>query len=299
MDFKRDLKQKIHNINENLEAYLKEVYPPILNESMCYSLMAGGKRLRPLLLLGAYEAETGSASDITLPFACALEMIHTYSLIHDDLPAMDDDDFRRGKPTNHKVYGEALAILAGDSLLNKAYEIMTGYCAENIEARFIQAMKIIADAAGAAGMVGGQAADTHPEKCGLLSNEESAERLLEYIHEHKTGALLTASVVAGAVLGKASPQRLKQYAEVGKKLGLSFQIKDDILNVTGNSAILGKPVKSDDKNKKLTYVSFYGLKKAEKDFETFSQEAMTILQELCPQGGFLTELVKTMAERVK
>lgn len=293
MDYKRELKNRIHKINKGLESYLKPEYPETLYESMLYSLMAGGKRLRPLLLLGACEAEGGNWED-AMPFACALEMIHTYSLIHDDLPAMDNDDFRRGKPTNHKIYGDAMAILAGDGLLNKAYEIMSAECGKNINEKKIRAMSILAEAAGTRGMVGGQAADLLQEK-----NEKGSLEVLEYIHAHKTAALLSASVEAGAVLGGADESKQKQYRLAGSKLGMAFQMKDDILNVIGTPEILGKPVNSDEKKRKLTYVSYHGLDKAEYDFADLSNEISAYFDRLCTSNCFLTELVKTMADRVK
>lgn len=233
--------------------------PQPLRDSMHYSLMAGGKRLRPVLVLAAAEAVSGqtegAVTNAAMPVACAIEMIHTYSLIHDDLPAMDNDDFRRGKPTNHKVFGEAMAILAGDALLTHAfYSIVRSARAYGASADAV--LSIVEDLsvyAGARGMVGGQAADMLGEQ-GLTARQE-----LDYIHEHKTGDLIVFSLKAGARIAGATEEQLHALETYGYNIGLAFQIQDDILDLTGDEAKLGKPLKSDEKQMKVTYPYFIGL----------------------------------------
>lgn len=228
--------------------------PDVLRESMEYSLMAGGKRLRPILVLAAAEA-LGGSTEAAMPVACAIEAIHTYSLIHDDLPAMDNDDFRRGKPTNHKVFGEAMAVLAGDGLLTHAfYSIAQATRKHGVPAE--TALEIVEDLsrlAGAAGMVGGQAADMLGEQ-GITDREQ-----LDFIHTHKTGDLIVFSLKAGAKIAGAAPGQLSALETYGYNIGLAFQIQDDILDLTGSVAKLGKPLKSDEKQHKVTYPYFIGL----------------------------------------
>ncbi len=265
------LKTKKKIIDKELEKYLKITYPEILFESMAYSVFAGGKRIRPLLMLAACEAVGGNI-EAALPFACALEFIHTYSLIHDDLPAMDDDDLRRGMPTNHIKFGEATAILAGDGLLNLAYEIMSEHCLKNFSPNNIRAMQIIAQAAGSRGMVAGQAVD-------ITSESKSDSARLMYIIENKTAKLIQAATVAGAVLGNAHEEHISQLSKAGLNLGISFQIRDDILDITSTESELGKPINSDIKNDKLTYVSVHGEEKAKQDFRSFITEAIDIFKQ--------------------
>ena len=233
--------------------------PDLLRQSMDYSLMAGGKRIRPILVLAAAEA-LGSSLQAAMPAACAVEMIHTYSLIHDDLPAMDNDDYRRGKLTNHKVYGEAMAILAGDALLTHAfYQIAqaaahAGCTAEQI----VSIIRELAEYSGAKGMVGGQAADMLGEQ-GITDLQQ-----LEYIHSRKTSDLIAFSLRAGGIMGKASKKQLDALTTFGSNIGLAFQIQDDILDVAGNEEKLGKPIRSDEKSKKVTYPYFIGLDESRK-----------------------------------
>ncbi|QHW34932.1 polyprenyl synthetase family protein [Paenibacillus rhizovicinus] len=243
---------------------------------MMYSLEAGGKRLRPILVLSAAEAigRNENARAIAMPIACAIEMIHTYSLIHDDLPAMDNDDYRRGKLTNHKVFGEAMAILAGDGLLTHAFYAVTR--ASALGASPETALAIVADLAklaGAPGMVGGQAADMLGEQ-GVTSLEE-----LEYIHLHKTSDLVVFSVVAGARIGGATPQQLDALRIFARKLGLAFQIQDDILDLVGDAAKLGKPVQSDVEEQKVTYPFLIGMEASEALVERLTQEAKQALED--------------------
>lgn len=247
--------------------------PGVLIESMRYSLMAGGKRLRPILTLAAAEA-LGGSKEAALPVACAIEMIHTYSLIHDDLPAMDNDDYRRGKLTNHKVYGEAMAILAGDALLTQAF-----YSAAQARAHGVPADQVLAIIeelslyAGARGMVGGQAADMLGEQ-GLTKLEE-----LEYIHIHKTSDMIVFSLRAGGRVAGASDEQLDALARFGRGIGLAFQIQDDILDVIGDEKKLGKPVGSDEKQQKVTYPYFIGMEASEAKVKELTRLAKQSLLE--------------------
>ncbi|WP_028548772.1 polyprenyl synthetase family protein [Paenibacillus sp. UNC451MF] len=250
------LEQKSALIESELAESLPEIWniPDSLRESMMYSLMAGGKRLRPILVLAAVEALRGSTEE-AIPVALAVEMIHTYSLIHDDLPAMDNDDYRRGKLTNHKVYGEAMAILAGDGLLTHAfYSIVQAYRAYDVPAeKIVEIVEDLSRLAGAPGMVGGQAADMLGEQ-GITGLEQ-----LEYIHLHKTSDLIVFSLKAGGHLGGATPKQLQALEKFGQHVGLAFQIQDDILDLIGDEEKLGKPVKSDEKQQKVTYPYFVGI----------------------------------------
>jgi geranylgeranyl diphosphate synthase, type II len=258
-------------INNSLEVLISKPHKTNIYDAMGYSLLAGGKRLRPLILLSFCEDSSLPISDC-LPFACAVEMIHTYSLIHDDLPAMDNDDFRRGKPTNHKVYGEAMAILAGDGLLNLAFETMIDASIDN--SNKLKAMKEIAFASGINGMIGGQVMD-------ILSEDKIIDHdTLIYIHKNKTGAILKSCFVSGAILSNESKERIKLYELAGSFLGLAFQIKDDLLEATSTPELLGKSTYSDINNKKSTYVSLFGLKKANDDYINYSNKAINLLEEL-------------------
>lgn len=256
MDLKKYLKEKKEIIDKALEGYLpmEEEGFGIITKAMRYSLFAGGKRVRPILCIAGAEA-VGATSDQVLPVACALELIHTYSLIHDDLPAMDNDDYRRGVPTSHKVFGEAIAILAGDALLTEAFKLMSypevrkGTSSE----RFLEVINIVSYAAGYHGMVRGQVADL------LSENKEVRTDTIEYIHMHKTGALITASVLSGAILGGGSKSEIASLKGYGQRVGLAFQIADDLLDVEGQSHIMGKGTGSDVKSKKATYVAAIGL----------------------------------------
>ncbi|MFC5651552.1 polyprenyl synthetase family protein [Paenibacillus solisilvae] len=253
---------------------IKWQIPEQLREAMMYSLQAGGKRLRPILVLAAAEAvkNSRSARDSAMPVACAIEMIHTYSLIHDDLPAMDNDDYRRGKLTNHKVYGEAMAILAGDGLLTHAFYAVTQTVKQGVPPQV--ALDIVSDLAklaGASGMVGGQAADILGEQ-GVTSLEQ-----LEYIHLHKTSDLIMFSVTAGARVGEASNDQLLALQEFAIKLGLAFQIQDDILDLIGDEVKLGKPVQSDVQQQKVTYPFLIGLKESQALVERLTAEAKQAL----------------------
>ncbi|NLK20930.1 MAG: polyprenyl synthetase family protein [Epulopiscium sp.] len=293
MNYKGELQQKIILINNYLDKLIsanKNTPAKIIYESMNYSIFAGGKRLRPVLMLSAFEA-VGGKGQIVYPFACALEMIHTYSLIHDDLPDMDNDDFRRGKLTNHKVYGEGLAILAGDALLNLAFETMIKATRENFSKEALDAMDVIASAAGARGMIGGQVVDL------ISENQEINMDNLNYIHKNKTTAIIQAALKAGGILGKGSKKEIKYLEEFGYCIGMAFQIQDDILDICGNEEELGKPIKSDEKNKKATYVSIKGLDESKKHVEALSQEGLVKLEDFKEKGQFLSWLSQHLMSR--
>jgi len=295
MDLKQYLRAKAGEVDKALSALLPErwVYPEIIHEAMRYSLFAGGKRLRPILCLASAEA-LGKDSNHLLPVACSLEMIHTYSLIHDDLPAMDDDDYRRGKLTNHKVFGEGIAILAGDALLTRAFELLAevGCQAESsMKPVALQVICEVARAAGSLGMIGGQVVD-------LVSEGRPIEcETLTYIHTHKTGALFTASVRAGALMAGASEQELEALTVYAENFGLAFQITDDLLDITGDETKLGKPVGSDERNKKATYPSLYGLEKSRELAREAVAKAVSALGSLPGSIWPLEQLARYLLER--
>lgn len=294
MDIRSYLKEKRELVDSFLTSYFAyPVMPASLSESMAYSIFAGGKRLRPVLALASYEACGGKAEDI-VPHASALEFIHTYSLIHDDLPAMDDDDLRRGKPTSHKVFGEGMAILAGDALLTEAFYLLSSNALNSPGIRERDLLKVIREvamAAGAYGMVGGQAEDI------LSEGREMDGENLSFIHAHKTGALITASVRMGAILGKARKRELSALTMYGENIGLAFQIVDDILDVKGDSARLGKPTGSDEKRKKLTYPGLYGIDLSAKKAEGFVQDAVDALSVFSGSAGPLREIARYILRR--
>lgn len=248
--------------------------PSSLRESMLYSLMAGGKRLRPLFVMAACES-VGGLIEAAMPVACAIEMIHTYSLIHDDLPAMDNDDYRRGKLTNHKVYGEAMAILAGDGLLTQAFYSITQTATRyHVPAETVLAITAeLAEYAGMRGMVGGQAADMLGEQ-GITSLEQ-----LEYIHLHKTSDLVIFALRAGARIGGANPKQLEALTQYGRNIGLAFQIQDDILDIIGEEEVIGKPKGSDVKSGKVTYPYFIGLEASQQEVQRLTEEAKHVIME--------------------
>ncbi len=278
--------------DEKLIEYLNIVNLTELREAMEYSVKIGGKRVRPALLLGAYNAVTGSENfESVWAFVTALEFIHTYSLIHDDLPAMDDDDFRRGKPTNHKVFGEATAILSGDALLNTAFEGMTKYCLENFEVKNLKAMKIIAEAAGANGMIKGQVLDMKFE-----NNPNVDIETLKLIHNHKTGDLIRASILAGVVLG-GKEELYEDFEKLSVYLGIAFQIQDDILDCIGTFDKLGKPINSDIKNNKTTYVSIYGLDGAKEVYNKYKLEILALTEKLDIKNTDLEKIIFEILDR--
>lgn len=301
MDFKRELKERTENIEKILAVFAPEEqgFQKTIFQAMNYSLMAGGKRLRPLLIQETYRLFGGSHEAVIHPFMAAIEMIHTYSLIHDDLPALDNDEYRRGRKTSHVVFGEAMAILAGDALLNYAYEIAAGAfdLAENdVEFRRVaRALQVLTAKPGIYGMIGGQVVDVESEK----KNETVERERLDFIYRLKTGALLEASLMVGAILAGADDAQVKKMEDAGTKLGLAFQIQDDILDVTSTVEVLGKPIGSDEKNQKATYVSFEGIDKAKQDVALFSEEAVAILEECSGEHAFLRELFLYLIHREK
>ena len=258
-------------------------------EAMIYSLKVGGKRIRPTLMLLTYIMYKEDYTKI-LPFAAAMEMIHTYSLIHDDLPCMDNDDLRRGKPTNHKIYGEAIAILAGDGLLNEAIIIMLDQCLDG-SLNKIKASNLIAKASGPQGMIAGQI-------CDILSEGKSiSEEELLYMHRNKTGQLIKAAIISGAILGNASEEDLISLNEYGEKLGLAFQIKDDILDVIGDVDILGKNIKADESNNKTTFITMYGLKRCQEKCDILTAQCFEILKTLNRNTEYLEEVTEFLLKR--
>lgn len=291
MDFKKELDRKINVVNEQLHKYLAVRYPEIIFEAMGYSVFAGGKRLRPVLMLSACEAEGGSEEDI-LPFACALEMIHTYSLIHDDLPEMDNDDFRRGKPTCHKKFDQGIAVLAGDGLLTYAFEIMLRKACVDFDSKYVKAAENTARMSGSEGMLVGQVVDVVSE--GKAIDKDT----LSYIHKNKTGGLIKAALMNGAVIAGADESVVRKYELMGDKLGLAFQIMDDILDVTSTEETLGKPVFSDAKNHKVTYVTMYGLEKAEEEYLKLCKEVNALAGQLGGEGCFMQEYCESLVNRI-
>ncbi len=271
MEIQDIIKEKIEIINSGLFEYMKhqDLLQGSIFDAMSYSLFAGGKRLRPIIMLLVCDMLGGNEKE-ALPFACALEMIHTYSLIHDDLPAMDNDDLRRGKPTNHKVFGEALAILAGDSLLNMAFEI-TSSAETKAPKKTLRAIKELSRASGALGMIGGQVIDIESE------NKEISHDVLLKLHSLKTGAIIRAAGIIGAVLSGASEEEIKAVDGFCLNLGLAFQIQDDILDVSGNEETLGKPIGSDIENHKTTFVTLFGLEKAKEEVGLYTEKAVSSL----------------------
>lgn len=258
-------------------------------EAMIYSIKVGGKRVRPILMLLTYDMYKEDYRDI-LPFAAALEMIHTYSLIHDDLPCMDNDDLRRGKPTNHKIYGEAIAVLAGDGLLNEAMIIMLDQCLDG-SLNKIKASNLIAKASGAQGMIAGQICDILSE--GISISEEE----LLYMHRNKTGQLIKVAILCGAILGNADEADLSNLKEYGDKLGLAFQIKDDILDVIGDVTVLGKNIKSDEFNNKTTFITMYGLEKCKEKCNELTEECFKILKQIKANTKYLEEITEFLLKR--
>ncbi len=291
VDLKESMKNTALEINEVLKEYLPNSQPEILHESMSYSVNAGGKRLRPILTLWTAEL-FGGKKDQVMPIACALELIHTYSLIHDDLPCMDDDDLRRGKPTNHVVYGEAIALLAGDAFLTQAFEVMTKAMDKGADPiKLLQVIREVADAAGSLGMVGGQVVD-------LLSEGKDIDlETLKYIHANKTGALFRASIRSGAILSDASLDDLQRLTDFAEYLGLTFQITDDILDVIGDEEKLGKPIGSDEAHAKATYPALIGLEEAKKLARESCEKAKTLLAPYGEKAKCFSQLMDFILER--
>ena len=291
MNYSQTYQLYLELVEKELEKCLPvvESYPGLLHQAMHYSVMGGGKRIRPVLVLAAAETVGGHGLEIA-PAACALELIHTYSLIHDDLPAMDDDDFRRGRPSNHKVYGEAMAILAGDALLSQAFFLLANLNVSKPHSR-LRVISEIACASGSLGMVGGQVADTCPD------GEMTPDAALDYIHRHKTGALLRVCVRTGAILAGAAEGAVERLSEYGDNLGLLFQIVDDILDVEGDADKLGKPTGSDEKKGRLTYPLLYGLAESKQKAAQTAERAVASLSLFGAEADFLRQLIQQMTVR--
>ena len=271
-------------------------YPSTVISAMNYSVKAGGKRLRPIFMYETFKM-FGGEGEVIEPFMAAMEMIHNYSLVHDDLEAMDNDEFRRGRKTTHVIYGEGMAVLAGDGLLNMAYE--TALKAFDVKGanktRIIKALKLLAEKAGLYGMVGGQACDVDAEE---KKREMTLDELM-YIHEHKTGALIEASMVIGAVLAGASKEETDKISRVALLVGTAFQIEDDILDVIGDEKVIGKRVGSDSKNNKMTYVTLKGLEEAKQDAKEMSEKAVELFDSIGRENEFLRNLILSMVGRTK
>lgn len=296
MSLEQYLSEKKQMVDAALDAYLDQNphYPPTIYKAMKYSLDAGGKRIRPVLMFAAAEAVAGPSEPLTkavLPFACAMEMIHTFSLIHDDLPCMDDDDLRRGVPTNHKVFGEAVAVLAGDGLLAEAFRIMAS-CYPKMSGQ-MEVMADIATATGARGMVGGQVMDLESEGKQITANE------LIRLHKLKTGALLVTSVVSGGKLVGGTPVQLAALEKYGDAVGLAFQIADDLLDIEGTTEQLGKPAGSDIENKKSTFPSLLGKEESRLQAQQLMINAIASLEIFQPRHSILMELARYIVERKK
>ncbi|MCC6345796.1 MAG: polyprenyl synthetase family protein [Nitrospirales bacterium] len=294
MEINAYLKEKRDLVDAFLRSYFSSpVTQKSLQDAMVYSLSAGGKRIRPVLCLAACEACGGEAEEV-LPWAAALELIHTYSLIHDDLPAMDNDDLRRGKPTNHKVFGEGMAILAGDGLLTEAFALLSGSPVRSpriTDRAVLRAIHEIAQAAGLQGMVGGQAQD-------LLSEDaEPDAETLSYIHSHKTAALIAASVRVGGILASCGEEHLLGLTGYGSPIGLAFQVVDDILDVEGETEVLGKPRGSDEKKKKMTYPKLYGLERSREKARELVGRALSSLEVFDEKAEPLRAIARYLLER--
>lgn len=295
-DYERERERK----TEEIEAILRKYLPPreglqrIIMEAMEYSLMAGGKRLRPMLMRETYLL-FGGEGNLVEPFMAAMEMIHTYSLVHDDLPAMDNDEYRRGRKTTHVVYGEDMGILAGDALLNFAFETAASAFEQYPDKALLigKALRVLAGKAGIYGMIGGQVVDV--KETGHAVSRE----VLDFIYELKTGALIESSMMIGAILAGVSDEDVKKVERIASNVGFAFQVQDDILDVTSTSEVLGKPVHSDEKNEKSTYVTLAGLEEAGKLVETASMEAVRLLGELPGENGYLAWLIEKLIHREK
>ncbi|MCI8599051.1 MAG: polyprenyl synthetase family protein [Lachnospiraceae bacterium] len=294
MNFKEELSKRTEEIEGIIKNYLpaETDFQKTVMEAMNYSVLAGGKRLRPMMMQETYRM-FGGEGKVVEPFMAAIEMIHTYSLVHDDLPAMDNDEYRRGKKTTHAVYGEAMGILAGDALLNFAFETAVGAFDLEMDAKVGRALQILARKAGIYGMIGGQVVDVESEGQ-PISNEK-----LDFIYRLKTSALIESSMMIGAVLAGADGGEIQKMEQVARDVGLAFQIQDDILDVTSTLEVLGKPIHSDDKNQKTTYVTLKGLEQSKKDVAMISERALGTLISLEKNNLFLEELIRMLITREK
>ena len=295
-DFQVQIKQKVQRIEGILQEYLpkQKGYQSVIMEAMGYSLLAGGKRLRPLMMQETFRLYNGTAKSLR-PFMAAIEMIHTYSLVHDDLPAMDNDEYRRGRRTTHVVYGEDMGILTGDALLNYAFE--TAFKAFVIEPEdslaIGRALTVLGDKAGIYGMIGGQVIDVKE------TGRRVSREVLCTIYRLKTAALIEASMMIGAILGGASEEEVRKVEKIAGYVGVAFQIQDDILDVTSTREVLGKPTHSDEKNEKTTYVTLVGIEEAKQEVERLSREAVALLHQLPGENEFLEQLLTQLIHREK
>ena len=300
MSFNEKLEDKVNQVERIIGKYLPEEkgYQKMVIQAMNYSVLAGGKRLRPMLMQETYHMFQG-AGEVAEPFMAAIEMVHTYSLVHDDLPCMDNDEYRRGRKTTHVVYGEGMAVLAGDGLLNFAFETAVkafSFAEEKEEFdRIAKALSVFGQKAGIYGMIGGQTADIEAEDMGDGVTEEQ----LLFIHEHKTAALIQSAMMIGAILAGASKEEVGRIEKCAYNIGIAFQIQDDILDVTGSLTTLGKQTGSDEKNKKTTYVTLKGMEQAVEDVRALSAEAIEILSSFKERNEFLEGLVKRLITREK
>lgn len=298
VNFQDELKKRTEEINKVIQSYLpeEEGFAKTMAQAMNYSILAGGKRLRPMLILETLRL-FGGEEKLAYPFMAAMEMIHTHSLVHDDLPALDNDDYRRGRLTTHKVYGEAMGVLSGVALLNYAYEVMlTAFDTADTpdcQAHVIQALKVMSHKTGLYGMLGGQSVDVEND------GKPMSREMIDYIYENKTSALIEASVMTGAILGGATEEETAIVEKAAKNIGLAFQIQDDILDVTSTKEVLGKPTHSDEKNEKTTYVTLMGTAEAGRMVEELSDQAVSLLHQLSGENEFLEQLLLQLIHREK
>lgn len=298
MSWKNKLQERVEEVEQVIQSFLPEEvgYQKTVLEAMNYSVLAGGKRLRPMLMEETYKLFGGSGK-IVEPFMAAMEMIHTYSLVHDDLPAMDNDEYRRGRKTTHVVYGEGMAILAGDGLLNFAFETaMKAFDIEPANPAIGRALQVLAKKAGIYGMIGGQTADIEAEN---MDQSKVSNDLLLFIHENKTAALIQGSMMIGAILAGASEEDVKALEKIAYNVGIAFQIQDDILDITSSLEVLGKMTGSDEKNNKVTYVTLNGMEKSKEDVEKLSKEALDLLSSFENKNEFLNQLIEELITREK
>lgn len=295
MNFQDKLKEKTGRAEEIIRKYLpdEEGFAVNMAQAMNYSMLAGGKRLRPLLMEETYRL-FGGEEKVIEPFMVGMEMIHTHSLIHDDLPAIDNDDYRRGRLTTHKVYGEAMGVLSGAALLNYAYEVMLqAFALTKKSERVVKALTLMANKTGIYGMLGGQSVDVEND------GKPLTKEMLDYIYRNKTSALIEAAMMTGAILAGAEEKEVEIIGEAAGKIGLAFQIQDDILDVTSTEEELGKPVHSDEKNNKVTYVSLFGIQEASEEVKRLSEEAVSLIRGLYQKNEFLCTLIQELVSRRK
>ncbi|MCR4650486.1 MAG: polyprenyl synthetase family protein [Lachnospiraceae bacterium] len=298
MDFKAELDKRVEEIEGIIRYFLPEEkgYQKTVLEAVNYSVLGGGKRLRPMLMSETYKLFNGQDGAINY-FMAAIELVHTYSLVHDDLECMDNDEFRRGRKTTHAVYGEGMAVLAGDALLNCAVEIAASAFDETSNPNaVVKSMRILFNKSGIYGMLGGQVADV---VCESKDSEVMDKDMIMFIHENKTAALLQASLMIGGLLGGATEVAVRTLERIGYNIGIAFQIQDDILDVTSTFEELGKPIGSDERNNKMTFVSLYGLEEAKKEVERLSIDAINLLHTLPGDNEFLEELLRSLINRRK